>query len=275
MKTNNTILVSIVCYKNPEETIGFINSIKRQKDVSNIHIVVTSNYKEDYDEIINNIGKDIKCEVFLINENLGYLNNCLYGINNSKCKNTKFVMITNTDVEFIEEDYFSKLLSTKIDENVWCIGTNIININDNRQTNPLITDKTSKQLMKIKRTVFCNKLLYDIYNFYYYIRNKFTTKNNKEDIETKYVYAVHGSSFVLNRDCIDELSSLARNIFMYGEEELIAAFIEKYNKKVLYISELHVNHKGGSVTSKISDNKKFKHFKKSYNFIYDYLYNER
>lgn len=274
MKNSNLILVSIVCYRNPKEVIGFVSSLKKQKNINNVHVVITCSSKNDYDEIKDNLNDSISKEMFLIDSNLGYLNSCLYGINNSKIENYKFAMITNTDVEFIENDYFNALISMPIEESVWSIGTSIISKNDKRQTNPLMISEPSKTIMKIKRIVFCNKILYKTYNFYYYLRNKFISKSNDFNAETGYVYAVHGSSFLLHPECINKLSNVAKNIFMYGEEELIAALIKKNNKKVLFINELHVDHKCSTVTSGISDKIKFNYYKKSYKYLYDYIYNE-
>lgn len=273
MLMNNIILISIVCYRNSQEVLEFIYSLKRQKNSKNLHVVITCVFVDDYDEIVSKINKTISYEIIKLKENLGYLNNCLYGVNNSKYQDTKWIMITNTDIQFIENDFFDKFLSTNLNDDVWSIGTKIINRNDDRQTNPLMIDKPNKKIMTIKKIVFCNHLLYLVYNLYYYIRNRFKSKNNKNN-KTSYVYAVHGSSFLLNKECIKELSSISKNIFMYGEEELIAAFIYKHNKKTLYIDELHINHNSGTVTSNLSNNTKFEYYKKSYKYLYDYLYNE-
>lgn len=263
---NKLLLLSIVCYNNIDEVISFVEQIAKQTMSSNIVLGIFCAKKDN--KQLDEILRSINVNYYLVDtyENQGYLNNCLNVIKEYKDE-YDWAVITNTDIEYYNDDFYEKVLNYKINNDIWEIGTKIINNKDNRQTNPLIIARPSKKFMEIKKTIFTNLALYLLYNIFYQFKKN--RKNDNANIKTCEVYAVHGSHFILKKDCINELNKISKNIFMYGEEELIAGLIHKNNKKVLYIEDYSIKHNANSTTNLISSINKFKMYKQSYNFIYN------
>ena len=261
------IAVAVACYNNESEVIEFAKNLSKQNSVDRIQFLVTCNACSD----IQSFERDLKNQIPSVyvydpGKNLGYLPGCLYGVNASNVSYS-WVMICNTDIEFQSPDFFEKAINS-VPENVWCIGPDIVLSQNGTHQNPFLIKKPSKRKVRIWKMVYSNYLLFSLYFKLYDLRPK---KQIKNELISEYVYALHGSCFMLSRDCVLKIINHANNIFMYGEELLVAEIVRENKKKCYYNATVYIKHNENQVTGKIGSRKKQKWFKQSIDYLYSRL----
>lgn len=263
-------LISVVCYNNENEIIEFAKKLRKQKNTDQIKLVVTCNSCSDFDRLCKEIKKEYPVsEVFNPPKNLGYINGCLYGFLNQK-DSYKWGLISNTDIEFASADFFEKILSFQ-DDSVWCIGPDIVLVENGIHQNPYQIYRFSPNKKKIKDLVFSCYLTYRIYFFMSFIkkiiRKRFVDEKKECVKPSGFVYAVHGSCFILKKDCLDALIAENNQIFMYDEEIFVAEVVLKNHKRCYYDQSLKILHNEHQTTGRINYKTKQKWYKQSIQYL--------
>ena len=259
------IAVSVTCYNNEKEVLEFAKSLSKQKMIDRIQLLVTCNACENYDCFKSALNQVLPSALsFYPGGNLGYLNGCLYGIENMKC-DCSWVMICNTDIEFVGDNYFERVLEN-VGERVWCIGSDIVLKSTGMHQNPFLRERPSKVKIYTWRIVYS---WYPIFCLYFMLHELRPKKEKPKDNISDLVYAVHGSCFVLKKECVDEIIRERPDIFMYGEELLIAEIVRKNKCNCLFTTKACVLHNENQVTSSIGNRKKQSWFKQSFKYLYD------
>ena len=105
---------------------------------------------------------------------------------------------------------------------------------------------------------------------YYGFRKKMRkTHKANHNMYSRMIYAVHGSCFIVNGDCIDVLNRYEDNIFMYGEELFIAEIIAREKKMIFYDSSIKIIHNENQATGIVLNRRKQSWFKQSYIYLYN------
>lgn len=264
---NVKFLVGIVCYNNEKEVSEFVDNISNQTIIQKIAIVICCNHSNNID-ILYNIKKKyinkFNIYIYCPKENLGYLNGCLYGIENVSIP-YKWAVISNTDITFRSIDFFEKILKAKLGNNVWCIGPDIKLKYSDVSQNPFLCSRYSKFRFLFYVFIYNNLFLFVLYNLLSILKKKNYHVRQKNIHQN--VYAVHGSIFILRNECIAKIIKIAKPIFLYGEEILVAEIIRKNNKETIFFPEISVLHNENQSTSKLNIIKKWRNFKKSFNYL--------
>ena len=260
------IVISVVCYRNDDEVVDFARQIEKQDAANRIVLLVTVNKANDYNELSCKLASvKLECHLYNANKNLGYLNGSLYGVDQyGKLNSCDKVVISNTDLTLKNEKTFSDILMNMEDDDIWCLGPSIQLITGKYQ-NPFLKERPSNRKIKIWKIVQGNVILLWLYTYLSKIKNRMKKKDFAD--ESGFVYSVHGSFFVLNQKCVLELAKISSQIFMYGEELLVAEIVRANKHKVFYNSQISITHNENSTTSLANMTLKADWYNKSFRFI--------
>ena len=259
------IVISVACYNNEKEIIVFARNLKTQTISDRIKLVVSCNSCFDIEKFSADLKNEYPLsEVYNPQKNLGYLNGCLYGFQN-QTDPFKWGLISNTDIDFTSNDFFEKVLEYQ-DNEIWCVGPDIVLSGRNIHQNPYRVNRPSRFDKRIRDFIFSYYCFYMIYLYLHYAKRKLR-KEEKHVALSSFVYALHGSCFILRKECIDALLAENNQIFMYDEEFFIAEVVYKLGKKVFFDSSLGVLHNENQTTGKINHKIKQKWFKQSIDYL--------
>lgn len=263
--------VSVVCYDNIEEVINFGMGLARQSMAEKLMYLVTCNKCKQKKKLREGLDAiQINYRIYEPLNNLGYIHGCLFGLEEfSKSFNYTWALISNTDISFKDKDFFREVFIGQMGEKDWCIAPHIINAVDGVLQNPFMIHRISKYKIILYNIFFSNQYFYA-----FYVRLSLLKKMKKrkkiarvKNTEQK-IYAAHGSCFFLKRDCVDALLENNDNVFMYGEEILIAEIIRENRKNVIYNTSIAVTHYENQITGKINYGIKQMWFKQSMSYLY-------
>lgn len=263
------ILILVSCYNNEDEVVKFANHLSNQTISEKIFLVVSCNSVKDKEKLLKGLATSgLDNAVLYPEKNLGYLHGCLYGLRHSiSVEDFKWIMISNTDIEFQSNAFFYDLLNKKTCKDIWCIAPHIVLPSGRRQNPFLISRPSSKKMMTWKR-IQGNQVGLQLYTKLAYVKRKLNAnKESHNDFKNSIIYAAHGSCIILKPECVVLLSQINDKIFMYGEELLIAELIRKNKKKVYYIRDLVVHHNENSTTKLIDYKRKSMYYKQSYEYL--------
>ncbi|OON85000.1 hypothetical protein BXO88_14530 [Oribacterium sp. C9] len=256
------IAVAVVCYNNEAEVVEFTKNLSKQSIIDNIQLLVTCNAVGDFEKFQKEIENVMPSAlVYNPGKNLGYLPGCLYGVEQSG-RMYSWVMVSNTDIEIIQSNFFDAAFK-EVGDDIWCIGPDIKLASIGVHQNPFLKKRPTKSKVTIWRIAYSCFPLFWLYFKLYDLKPQ---KNKKEKLQIKSVYAVHGSCFLLKRECVDRILEEKPNVFMYGEELIIAEIIKSNGKTCFFDSDLKILHNENQVTGKIESKRKQRWFKESMNF---------
>lgn len=253
----------IVCtsYNNAIEVISFIKVIEKQDLFKNTCLVIVENSDASRQiELLDDfVSKSNLLNVFIARpcQNLGYLNGLFFGVTyfeeNIQINLPKWITLCNTDIDFGSADFFNKVSENKYDMDVWCLAPCIYTTKTKSYQNPHYVNRLS--LKKLNRVIFITKyhILFNVYQ----ILSNLKAKTKKKNIQnSQFVYAAHGSIFILNRDFFTTIEKLEYGAFLYSEEMFIAETIKSQGKRVYYDESLLVFHSENATTSLLGNKKR-------------------
>lgn len=237
------LLFVCINYNNEEEVKKYLENIKKTIKNPKEIIVVNNSLTKNLDKILNIEGLIIN--IFTPYNNLGYLNGLFYGINEYKKSKElpQWIILSNSDIEIKNFEFKDKNYSSDI----YCIAPEIFSVFNRNYQNPFYKFRLQKK--KIKRIIMVKRffLLDIIYEKLSQIKNKISSLNCTN---SSYIYAPHGSFFLLRKDFFLIKEQKYFNL-LYGEELFIAEELRKLNKKVYFDKKLKINHLEHSTTGLI------------------------
>lgn len=137
-------------------------------------------------KLINDLNEiKISSQIFEPGENLGYLHGCLYGFKEFG-EEYEWAVISNTDIDFVSDSFFSKLLDNHYDSKIGCIGPDITLKVTGKQQNPFALSRPGNALMKFRKVVYANYFLYRLYYVLSDIKNKISHTETRKENEYAY-----------------------------------------------------------------------------------------
>lgn len=255
MINRKKVLNTVICYNNEQEVLSYAKKLSQLVNAEQVCLVVVINKLDNgnISELELKI-KEISLETLVCypGENLGYMNGMLFGYENYK-KETgnhtpQFIIMSNTDIDYPDNKFLSKLISKQYDDDVWVIGPAVFVPERNTYDNPVNEQRPKvekiSQLIKIFGTPFLNKLFLKGS----LIKGKFVKKNIGESHK---VYEVHGCYFIVRGIMTNELLKSPFGALLYSEEAYIAEMAYKFNKFEFYDTDLLINHIEHTVTGKV------------------------
>jgi GT2 family glycosyltransferase len=264
------IVVSVVCFNNEAEIINFADQLSKQLLKERICLIITCNACSNPTELREKISKyPIESIIYEPCDNLGYLHGCLAGLKvYLNDKDLCWALICNTDITFEKNDFFKSHIDRITDMEIWCVGPKIIQSDTGRNQNPFLEFRPSKQKMRILKMAFSSIITFNLYFWLACMKSKLL-RQNAVPSKNRFVYAVHGSCFLISNDLLQLLLEDENKIFMYGEELLIAEIVQQNSKMIFYDDEITIRHHENQVTGKISIKKRQQWMKASLLYLYD------
>ena len=262
------VLIVCVNYNSYNELNNYLLSIDKactNSPSTDVSLIVADNSTE-----VQNLDSGLYKSFVLeqrIQGNLGYLPGAANVINNiSTISSFDFVVISNVDIE-LDTSFFSNLEKTHFDGDVAWVAPQIWTEQENRDKNPKILSRYSKQKLEQIKMLYNYPLLDFIYTNTLYLRKKVRPDYPECDI-----YAGHGSFMMLTRRFFDFYKKIEYPLFLFGEEMFLAELIRKANLKVRYVPSLRVIDKEHTSTSKMKKKTYYYNNLKSIEYILDNFY---
>ena len=261
----------IIYYNNSEEVLRYIQEVlsfaSHQLDIA---LVINNNSDGRLSEVIDWIGtydNGTRIKIYNYQENIGYLNAMLYVVQEIDIEQYKYVILSNTDIEYQDKTFFNKLLSTDFEPKIGCIAPSVYAIHSNSYSNPHYLERTSKRKLKRLSLVFSNPIIGKTYLYLAHLKNK-----EKKKTASCYVYSPHGCYMIFTREFIRRISGYIYGAKLYSEEACIGELLLQYGYKCYYYNEIEVVHTCSTVTGKIDYKKRFSLWKNSIDYIIKEFY---
>ena len=239
----------------------------------NITIVIVDNSNSinavAFFETHRELSKQIKIKIFK-NENTGYLKGLSTGARQVPSCNTEFVFLCNPDLEFQKCDWLG-ILSCYQASRVLLAPQVITPAGKNQNPNRVksfskfevfVNDISTINYGTYKLITNIRKILKKIY-----VRVRTISKQTgKQEI-----WLPHGSCIIVDFNTLKDSNFFNENIFLWGEEVIIAEKARRHGATVLFEPSLKVFHNEHSATSNIIAKSKFEIWKESYATYRPYL----
>ena len=251
MVSDNVKLVFVILhYKNIDDTLECIKSIKKIHDAYRIVVVDNNSGIVDDDKTLANWADDL----IISQENLGYANGNNLGVSLARKKyNPDFVAVINNDTLIFQDDFIDKIINTYKRCQFDALGPKIIT-NDGDSVNPFPAYRTlgeidaaikkSNRLIKIYESKFKRFFLRCYIDFKHIIKKPKHLKNATcymEDV------SLHGCAIVFSKKYLEKYKDcFFKGTFLYHEEEFLEYRRKRDKLKFIYDPSIEIFHKEGS-----------------------------
>ena len=249
----------ILHYKNINDTIECIESLKRLKNEKSIIVVDNNTLKAEEVKVLENYTKDI----ILLKENIGFANG-----NNKGCElaikkyKPDFLCVINNDTVINQSNFINEIYDCYKKTNFDIMGPKILT-NDGDSVNPFYAYESIDEIIKKINyhekllKIYNNKVLRNLLRVYLKVKHLFfKSKKLENGKESKFNVALHGCALVFSKKYYKKYKDVFyRGTFLYHEEEFLNYRKNKDKLIMFYDSNLEIFHKEGSSLSETFKNK--------------------
>ncbi|MFV0255155.1 MAG: glycosyltransferase [Erysipelotrichaceae bacterium] len=256
----------ILHYQIIKETIACIESIIKNIDTNNYHIVVIDNGSS------NNSGQDLqtkyqnnqKIKVIINGENLGFTGGNNVGFDYAK--NTMlcdFIVMCNNDTEIIQNDFFAQILKEYQKSHFAVLGPEIHLLDQTVCHYPfkilkLSEIKTDRE--RINKLLFKNKyfleslelvskkIIMKLINWQkirHHFRSEIAVPTRGEMVR------LHGCCWVFSPVYLNKFNGLEERTFFYGEEDVLFVQLVRNNLLSVYQPLVKIKHHEQAATNEL------------------------
>ncbi|WP_368914448.1 glycosyltransferase [Exiguobacterium acetylicum] len=276
MKKN--ILMILINYNNHSEVIEYCEKVYsqiRKNYTITIKIVDNSSNIEERKALVNSLKDYESIKIYSDNDNLGYFKaaNYAYEKSISEKEHYDWFIISNTDIDYKENDFFEQLISKYPLGYPGIIAPSIISLKSKRDQNPYAIKRFSKKRLVFYKNLYKSDFLTKIASIVLRIRNKKIKGDNvTKTIVDNEIYAPHGAFVILNNHYFDVGGDLRYDSFLFCEEIYLGEISKEIGTKIKYDNSLIVIHDEHSSTSLVKKNKMLKYSRESIEYILDKFY---
>lgn len=226
----NKVAVILLNYNSSADCRKCVTFLKLQQGVE-LEIVIVDNCSPRIDCLkVRELSKEQNCTFIQALENRGYNAGNNIGLRYAVEKGYKYALIANPDMEFPECNYIEKLVNyLQEDSFTVAIASNILDAKG-RPQNPYRFIK------------FWEETCWFITG----IRNKLSKTGVCYQLSahtSRYVPMVSGCCLMLQLDFVQSIGYFDENVFLYGEETILARQVENYGKKIYYMADACAIHR--------------------------------
>ena len=228
-------------------------------------VMLVDNTERQPEKAFTDLFGDKKKEHFYLkpDRNLGYLGGARLGLDKYLETNAlpAWVVVSNVDIEFRDEDFFSCLEHYEHDEHLGMVAPSIWSDRCRRDINPKMTKRPRRSRMRFYRYLFANQSAANMYMLasrskmiinrhvetMLSLINKSTTVSADLDSGTgcsavRTIYAPHGSCMVFSERYFISGGSFDYPQFLFNEEIFVAETAQRLGLRIVYEPRLKVRH---------------------------------
>lgn len=269
--TDKKILNVIVYYNNKDEVEGYIDQVlKIGKEKVELAIVVNKDDKKlssNFNRKYNEIGK--KVHLFDFGDNVGYLNALMKVIKVINPLDYKYIILSNTDIEYKDSQFFNSLLMKNYSNKIGCIAPSVYSTETRSFSNPHYLTRISREKLERLKLIFSKPLLGKLYLRLSHIKANFISKKELSSTE---VYSPHGCYMIFTSSFINDIRYYEYGVKLYSEESCIGELLLRHGYSCFYDSTLKVDHTESTVTGKMNFNDRFGYWAESISYILSEFY---
>lgn len=226
----NKVAVILLNYNSYADCRKCVSFLKRQQGIE-LEIVIVDNcsHADDCLKVIE-LSEEQSCTFIQAHKNKGYNAGNNIGLHYAVEKGYEYALIANPDMEFPECDYIKKLVNyLQNDASTVAISGCILDANG-RPQNPYRFIKYWEETCwfitglrnKLSKTGVCYQL---------------------PAYPSRYVPMISGCCLMLKLDFIQSIGFFDENVFLYGEETILARQIVNSGKKIYYMADVRAVHR--------------------------------
>ena len=252
-------LICVINYANEEEVIEFARHVAQQTDSGKILLSVTANkWSENGRAVLEQGLEAVPLDIVLYDpgENLGYLNGTIFGyrqLRNKRSFAPKWIAVSNTDITFLQEDFFRQLCSRQYDRTIGCVAPSAYVPSTGAFENPRYVRRFTAGGIQKRIRIFSSLTLFTIQQKLGAIKAGLSRGAEKP---SQYVYLAHGCCFFLAPEVANALCDTPFGTLLYSEELYVAEMGISVGKRVFYDETLKLQHNENAVTGKLGNQRR-------------------
>lgn len=272
----NKVCYVILHYKNIKDTIKCIKSLKETASKDSKFIIVDNGSGDDSGkELLNLYKEDIQCEILLLEKNVGFSKGNNAGYKFAKKKfNPDYIVITNNDVVFFQEDFEKKIIQIYKETHFDILGPDIyVPRHGDHQSpmfkNPICISQLKNELKEYQyyqenpirfsrrlkihafKNMLCSKSKV-INNLYSKIRGKDILDYRKRYIDV----GLQGACLIVSKNFIcNENKAFDPEPFLYEEEVFLFYRCKQKGYRMVYDPSIAIRHEEAASFSNMKKNK--------------------
>lgn len=252
----------VLHYNVYDETCRCVDSILALNNQEDIEIVLIDNASQnDSYSKLQIRYQNQRVHMLQTKKGLGFsgANNMAYDYA-KKLFDMDFVVFTNNDVAFLQEDFVDKVRQEYARSHFALLGPDVYTPKIDLHVSP-ISRNMVVPMKQLKRKIFKEKIalaLFPLY-FQFYKRGKVEEVAYDVILEEQENVVLSGSCIICSRDLLNEKEKVFYpETYFYYEEYILAYWCYKNHKKVVFQPSIQVLHFGGVATTTVSNNMKDK-----------------
>jgi GT2 family glycosyltransferase len=250
----------VLNYNNYQDAIACVESILRitHREDYCIAIVDNASPNNSFEVLKAKFESHPKITLALSNNNNGYSAGNNIGIRILLESGVDYVVIATNDTEVISCNLLDELDKLNLSD-VGIVGTDVLTPDGSHQNPPLYRPTILYYLnLYLYEPMSCLRSMF--YKFFPFLEQarRSSVANRLEGFGGNFtsqnqgsVYMLHGCFLCLTKHYLDKAGLLDENLFMYGEEDLMAWNCELHGLKRLYLPSIKILHKDGRATKEV------------------------
>lgn len=249
----------VVNYNTSEEILRFVEQFCESKYQyhKGFYIVIVENTKVNCPRL-QELAESCPERVMYVskNENLGYLQGLLFGLNEAKTKwrGLEHCIFCNSDISFSSED--ALIWAQKQTLSGRClVGPSLVRESDKANQNPLYKTRPSRLKIRLLILVYSAAVLALLHGGAHKLRKSLFKAQNKAEVTAEeQVYAIHGAFMFLSVKFLEAVSACDWPCFLFSEELFLSELALDSGRQVMLDRTLLVTHAEHVSTGRLSSN---------------------
>lgn len=268
---NDKCLNVVVYYDNEEEILRYLSELDAiAANAVDVCVVVNKDSLGNAELVLQrfNESHELKTKCLLPNENIGYMNALLRSIQVFSPNDYRYVILSNTDIGYPQEDFFQRLLAKQYASSIGCIAPSVYAPAKGVFCNPHYQVRIPKSKILMLRELFKHPLLSSLYGKLSALKKQ--TKAKEQD--SCEVYSPHGCYMILSSQFAKQLVGMQYGAVLYSEESFIGEELLKHGLRCYYDSDIKIWHLENAVTGQLGSRTRYKYMSESLAYIYKEYY---
>ena len=263
-----TVAFVILHYKTLQETRECLESLLNLEQPVTLErqIVVVDNASQNgsLESLQQQYGSYPDVHFVALPENIGFArgNNAGYAYAKQTLK-ADFIILLNNDTEIAQHDFLAKLLRVYANTSFGVLGPDILTL-DQQHQNPKASRgytqaEVAAKIRKTRRDLWLNQTgLYELLIGWDHLKKSLElvqSGNLHRDalpLKTQVNVVLHGSCLVFSPTYIQRFNGLFSGTFLYCEEEILWAFAQQENLRLIFAPNLQILHKEDRATQTLN-----------------------